>query len=115
MSVRENHQSLERVGVVCRRARVALVWPTVPGTALPAARAHASAPSPSTAHIACVHLPTSLMPSPPFCCCVLPRSARCSLYQVGQCCAGTVCTMPLECTSRGSRSECLPECRTQSE
>eukprot|EP00198_Chlamydomonas_reinhardtii_P007013 XP_001696349.1 predicted protein [Chlamydomonas reinhardtii] len=53
------------------------------------------------------------MPSPPFCCCVLPRSARCSLYQVGQCCAGTVCTMPLECTSRGSRSECLPECRTQ--
>ncbi|KAG2429372.1 hypothetical protein HXX76_011137 [Chlamydomonas incerta] len=43
----------------------------------------------------------------------LKNGERCSLYQNGQCCTGTVCTMPLECSSRGSRAECLPECRTQ--
>ncbi|KXZ48316.1 hypothetical protein GPECTOR_29g90 [Gonium pectorale] len=39
---------------------------------------------------------------------------RCSLYgPVGQCCDGLLCTMPLECTSKGARSECQPECRKQ--
>ncbi|PNH03958.1 Protein usf [Tetrabaena socialis] len=38
---------------------------------------------------------------------------RCSLYAEGDCCSGMMCTMPLECSSRGSRSECFPECRKQ--
>ncbi|GIL44236.1 hypothetical protein Vafri_1755 [Volvox africanus] len=38
---------------------------------------------------------------------------RCSLYATSECCDGLVCTMPLECTSKGDRSECMPECRKQ--
>jgi hypothetical protein len=40
---------------------------------------------------------------------------RCSLYAASDCCAGLMCTMPLECSSQGDRSECQPECRKQSE
>ncbi|KAG2500217.1 hypothetical protein HYH03_001795 [Edaphochlamys debaryana] len=39
---------------------------------------------------------------------------RCSLYAgPAECCSGMVCTMPLECTKKGNRGECQPECRTQ--